>query len=202
LIQLTQVQWARLYKEVLVIANRMTFTRSSKHEYSARDRAQEGLHRACMRLFEVKPSGLDTIDALRRYLVGATRSELGHASDRAAFRKATEGAAATDDATVGGGSAPSAEKQNLDAAQRDAEQVDAARAVRMLKRKLTKANDTMVLETMKLIARDVVSPEAQAKALGCDVEEIYNARKRRNRAMDEVVAAIRAGKDDEDEEKT
>ena len=71
----------------------------------------------------------------------------------------------------------------------------------MLKRKLTKANDTMVLETMKLIARDVVAPEAQAKALGCDVEEIYNARKRRNRAMDEVVAAIRAGKDD-DEEKT
>ena len=38
--------------------------------------------------------------------------------------------------------------------------------------------------------------------LGCKVEEIYNARKRRNRAMDEVVAAIRAGKDDDDEEKT
>ena len=202
MIQLTQAQWARLYKEVLVIANRMTFTRSTKHEWSARDRAQEALHKACMRLFDVKPPGLDSIDALRRYLVGATRSELGHASDRAAFRRATEGAAATEDATVGGGTAPSPERQNLDAAQSAAAQVDAARCVRMLKRKLTKAGDTTGLETMKLIARGVVSPEAQAKALGCEVEEIYNARKRRNRAMDEVVAAIRAGNGDDDEEKT
>lgn len=53
------------------------------------------------------------------------------------------------------------------------------------------AGDRIALATMDLIENDVVEPEEQARRLELPVEAIYNARKRRKRAMQRVEAACR-----------
>jgi hypothetical protein len=189
LIYLTQRQWARLYKEVLWIALRITHTKVEQLAWTARDRAQEAVQRACERLLRTDPPGLDTIEDLRRYLVGAMRSELHHAGARAETRREAESAAAVEASTITGGATPSAEAMHLAAAQHGQERTRAAKKISMLRKELE--GDRIALATIDLIDNDVAEPEEQARRLAVPVEEIYNARKRRKRAMQRVEAAYR-----------
>jgi hypothetical protein len=194
LIQLTQHEWTRLYKEVLILALRMTHTKVHALEWTTRDWAQKAVQDACMRYFRRQPAGIDTVDDLRRYLVWAVRSELGHAKRLEATRHATEGAAAAEAKHLGEDLTPSPEAMHLGMRQRLADEAREERLVRKLRQKLADAKDTIAFATMDLIAEDKTSPAEQARALGCDVEEIYNARKRRKRAMEQVL------EEDRDEE--
>lgn len=54
---------------------------------------------------------------------------------------------------------------------------------------------------LALLARGEVEPEKQAARLGVPIEEIYNARKRRQRARDRVNEMYRAELEDEGKKK-
>jgi DNA-directed RNA polymerase specialized sigma24 family protein len=197
--RLTAAEWTRLYKEVLALANRMTYTRSSKAQWTSSDRAQEAVQGAFLRYLEVRPPGLETIDALRRYLAGAVRSELGNAKRRTKVRAATEAKAVIEEAVVTGGAVPSAEAANLEVGERLAKQGRAALLLPKLRRKLQDAGDTVALRTIDCVAKDQITPREQAEVIGCSVEEIHNARKRRARAMKQVLAESQEPDHDKDE---
>jgi hypothetical protein len=199
-VTLTDADWKRLYKEMSLLAHRMTFTKDPKKQWTARDRAQEAVQKACLRFLELRPAGLDTLDAVRHYLAGAVRSALGHASERAALRKETEGEAASEEAHVTGGATPSAETMNLEAKQQVVDLRRSRRLMRRLRRKLKDANDTVGLGMLQCIADGHHAAEDQARILKCTVDDIWNARKRRNRAKDEVLAEYTDEGDDEENE--
>jgi tellurite resistance protein len=197
---LTKPEWARLYKEVMAIALRMTYRRDPKLQYTARDRAQEAVHRAFERFLRVKPAEIQTLEQARDYLVGATRSALGHEKERYAVRKETEDLAAREEAALTGGAAKSAEELHLAKAQTVIQQSRAVRLYRRLRARLRKAKDVIALGTIDCIADGKASPEEQARILGVAVEQIYAARKRRKRVMDQLVAEYRDGESDPDDE--
>lgn len=192
----TQLEWARLFKEVLLVASRLTSSSDRKLEWTARDRAREATQRAFERYARVRPQGVEDLEALRRYLVGAMRSELGHALASEEARKKAEKAAVMELRTVGGGSLPSPEGIHLDAAAAGVERDRAARTVEALRAELD--GDTIALGTIDCIAEGHTAPEEQARILGCEVEEIYNARKRRKRALERVLE--RPKREDDDKE--
>jgi hypothetical protein len=199
-VTLTDADWKRLYKEMSLLAHRMTFTKDPKQQWTARDRAQEAVQKACLRYLEVRPAGLDTLADVRHYLAGALRSTLGHASERAATRQETEGEAAAEEVHLTGGATPSAETMNLEAKQQVVDLRRSRRLMRRLRRKLRDANDTIGLGMLDCIAKGHTAAEDQARILECTVEDIYNARKRRNRAKDEVLAEYTDEGDDEENE--
>jgi hypothetical protein len=79
---------------------------------------------------------------------------------------------------------------NLDRGERV---VDQSRAVRMVaKCREILAMDTLALGTMDLMADGILDVREHARILKCEVEDIFNARKRRKRAMEKAEDAVRA----------
>ncbi len=149
-ISLSKPEWRRLYKEVAVIAVRMTYTRDAKQQFTARDRAQEALQRACERMLSTRPAWVTTYEQARDYLASATRSELYNAGIRAGVRRETEKAAVVDEntTTVGGGATISAEQRNLEAALRGKERGRADRMLELTREEL--AGDRIALRHSRL----------------------------------------------------
>jgi hypothetical protein len=190
-IELSRAQWTALYNRVLHTALGMTRTADHQRAFTQRDRAQEAVQQAWLRYLRLRPAGLDTPEAVRDYVLGAVRSSLGHAVARAQTRREIEGKAVAEEAAitrVAPGTTPSAEALKLAHGQQLTDEARAASLLRRLKRRLERAGDTVGLDVLGCIARRIVDPEAQARALGCDVVEIYNARKRRQRAMEQVLS--------------
>lgn len=197
MVKLSQLEWNRLYKEVAVFAQRMTFTKKEKAKWTARDRAQEAVQRACERFLTVKPASVTTYEEARTYLVAAVRSELWNAGVRWQVRKEAEKEAVTDHTTTQGVSNPSAEQMNLDQGEHAKAQARAARIVALTREEL--GADTIALGTMDCIADDIDKPAEQAKKLGCAVEEIYLARTRRRTAMARALARYEEERKDQRE---
>ncbi len=190
MIHLDEQAWARLYREVLVIALRLTHTRDTAQQATQIDRAREATQRACFRCMRIQPAGLDTMEALRSYLVWRVRSELSHASEEQEARQKLEGAAAIEQATAEGTAGASAEVIHLDAFAATRKRERAARAIKECREAL--ADDRIALGTIDCIARGKTKPHDQAEILECSVEEIHAARKRRKRVLAKILAALDA----------
>ena len=186
MVKLTKEQWTRLYKEAAAFAHGVTFTKVEKRKWTNRDRAQEALQRACLRFLEVKPPSVETYEQARDYLMAAVRSELSHARERWETRKEHEKAAVVDHLTTEGASKPSPEQMQLEKAEQVREQGRAARIIEYTREYA--AGDRLVLGTIDCIEREIEEPADQAKELGCAVEEIYLARKRRVYAVEKAIA--------------
>jgi hypothetical protein len=190
LVKLTRKEWSLLYKMILVLALRMTYTKVKELEWTARDRAQEAVQRAFERFLRQDPPGVRDFETAKNYLAAAVRSELSHVKQREAHRRTKEEAAAVQDATISGGSAPSPEQMNLETGERV---IDQSRAVRMVaKCRELLAKDTLALGTMDLMAEGITDVREHARILKCEVEEIFNARKRRKRAIEKAEEAVLA----------
>ncbi len=201
MLDLSHREWTALYNRVLHIALGMTRTDDHKFAFTQRDRAQEAVQRAWLRYFNLRPAGLDTPDAVRDYLLGAVRSSLGNVAARAQTRREIEGKAVAEEAAITrtkAGTTPSVEALKLAQAEQIDEVKRAANLTRRLTRRLKRAGDTVGLDTLRCIARGVIDPEAQARELGCGAAEIYNARKRRSRAMQQVLSEYAQHVNDDD----
>ena len=190
MVELSDKEWTRLYKEVAVIAQRMTFTRKDALKYTARDRAQEALHRACERLLTLRPEELKTFEDVRDYLVWATRSELHNAGVSAKVRRDNEKLAMLDQMAPTGGVVAPAEQMHLEAAIKLKERARTDRVLELAREEL--AGDRLALGTIDCLLDDQDKPAAQARILGCTVEQVYLARERRSRAMKRAVARFEA----------
>jgi hypothetical protein len=190
LVKLTRKEWSLLYKMILVVALRLTYTKVKELDWTARDRAQEAVQRAFERFLRNDPPGVRDFETAKGYLAAAVRSELSNVKKREAHRRTKEDAAALEDSTISGGSAASPERMNLDRGERV---VDQSRAVRMVaKCREILADDTLALGTMDLMADGTMDVREHARILKCEVEDIFNARKRRKRAMEKAEEAVRA----------
>jgi hypothetical protein len=190
-LELSNLEWKALYNRVLHTAWGMTRTDDPKQAFMQRDRAQEAVQQAWMRYLRLRPEGLDTPDAVREYVLRAVRSSLGHAAAREQTSREIQGKAVVEEATITGISpvtTPSVEASHLAKGVQLADQARASTLLRRLKKRLKQAGDTLGLSLLDCIARRIVEPEQQARELGCDVQEIYNARKRRKRAMEQVLS--------------
>jgi hypothetical protein len=197
LIQLTKTQWDALFRDVLLAARKMTYTKVEKRKPTQRDRAMEAVQRAFDRFFRVDPPGLDATDALRRYLVWAVRSELSNVHEQQETRAAQEAAAAVEQETVAPSIVASPDQMSVEDAEAERGWARDARRLAALKQRLT--GDRIALATLDCAARGEDEPAKQAATLGCPIEEIYNARRRRKRAIDDVLAAERDEDDEENE---
>jgi hypothetical protein len=186
LIELTKAQWDALFQDVMLAALKMTSTKVEKRKATQRDKAMEAVQAAFDRLLRVKPPGLDSTDAIRRYLVWTVRSTLANAGELAESRARHETAAATDQQTVDPPVLHSAEQMNLGAAQEEDDKRRDERRMQALRREL--AGDRIALGTIDCITQGTTEPAEQAEILECPIEEIYNARKRRKRAVEKVLA--------------
>ena len=200
MIQLDDKQWDALYEEVLVRAVRISAPRRregaapEEHEFNRatqRDRAKESTQKAFERYYRVRPPA-QSIDELRRYLIGAMRSELNHSYRET--HKEYEEAAVIEMATVSGNSALSAEAAILEVGEIERDRRRLERRKKMLLAELE--GDALARGTVECIAKGVDDPAEQARILKCSVEDIRNARKRRSRAVERVLAS----ETDEDEE--
>jgi hypothetical protein len=198
-IELSPQEWTRLYKEVALHAQRMTHTKNPKRQYTARDRAQEAVQRACERMLTQRPASVTSFETARSYLLGAIRSSLHHAGEETEARTEAEQAAIVEDATVRGDPTKTPEQMQLQAGIRAGEQRKAARLVELTREEL--AGDRIALGTMDCIADDKDSPAEQAAILECAVEEVYSARMRRRRAMDRALARYERERQPESEKK-
>jgi hypothetical protein len=194
-IELDKNGYQRLYAQVLLIAMRLTHTKDQSQQASQVDRAREATQRAFERYLRVRPANLDTPEKLRSYLVWRVRSEMSHAQEEQAVRREYEAAAAIEQATVGGRAGPSAEVVHIEHAAAERRRDRAKRAIPRLRTEL--AEDPIALGTIDCLKKGKTRPAQQALILGCSVEEIYAARRRRKRALKNVLAAI----DAEDEKK-
>lgn len=186
MVTLTKEQWTRLYKEVFGFAQASTFSRDTKQQWTARDRAQEAVQKACLRMLETKPAEVKTYEDARNYLFGAVRSSLYNAREERATRKEAEEEAMAEEVHVGRWTTPSAEAMNLEKGEQGRLQRRAARIVELTREELK--GDAIALGTMDCIAEDIDKPAAQARKLGCEVREIYKARSRRKTAMERAIA--------------
>jgi hypothetical protein len=191
LVELDKNGWTRLHAEVLVLVLRMTGTRSAILRPTQSDRAREAVQQAFERYLRVRPAGVDTVDALRRYLVGAARSALSNEKDAHAARRTHEKAAMTEREAVDGSAARSMEDDVIESFEEQENRERAGRIVARLRQAL--AGDAVALATIDCIERGETEPAEQARLLGQAVEEIYAARKRRKRALDRILAEERAG---------
>jgi len=151
-IELTPQEWTRLYKEVALHAQRMTHTKNPKRQWTARDRAQEAVQRACERMLTQRPASVTSFETARSYLLGAIRSSLHHAGEEAEARSSAEQAAIVEDETVRGDPTKTPEQMQLEAGIRAGEQRRAARLVELTREEL--AGDRIALGTMDCIADD------------------------------------------------
>jgi len=186
LVTLSKEQWVRLYKEVSGFAHASTFTKDPKKQWTARDRAQEAVQKACVRLLETKPASVKTYEDARDYLFGAIRSSLYNAAEERAKRKEVEKEAMAEEVHVGRWTTPSAETMHLEKGEQTRSQRRAARIVELTREELK--GDAIALGTMDCIAEDIDKPADQAEKVGCAVEEIYKARFRRKTAMARAIA--------------
>ena len=198
MVKLSEKEWTRLYKEVALVVQRMTFTKVDALKFTARDRGQEALQRACERLLTQKPQDLKTYEDVRDYLVWATRSELHHAGVRAGVRRDLEKLASHEMDAFTGGGAPPAEKMHLEAAIKLKERKRTDRVLELAREELM--GDRLALGTIDCLLDDKDKPAEQAQVLGCSVEEVYLARERRRRAMKRAVARYQAETKDVKEE--
>jgi len=186
LVTLTKEQWARLYKEVSGFAHASTFSKDPKKQWTSRDRAQEAVQKACLRLLETKPASVKTYEDARDYLCGAIRSSLYNAGERQQKRKEVEKEAMAEEVHLGRWTTPSAETMQLEKGEQGRSHGRAARIVELTREELK--GDAIALGTMDCIADDVDKPADQAEKLGCQIEEVYAARIRRKRAMARAIA--------------
>ena len=188
MIELDRTIWERLYREVLMLALRITRTRNQAQEATQADRAREATQRAFERYLRSQPPDVDSIESLRRYLVGALRSELGNALREQTSRMRGEHAWLVEEATLDGDAAVSAETMQLEKAEAERRRLRAARAIERLDVEL--AGDPIALGTVECIKRGQEKPEEQARILGCTIQEIHAARKRRRRVLTRILAEV------------
>jgi hypothetical protein len=201
LVTLTKEQWVRLYKEVSGFAQASTFTKDPKKKWTARDRAQEAVQKACLRLLETKPASVQSFEDARDYLCGAIRSSLHHEGERREKRKEMEKEVMAEEVHLGRWTTPSAEAMHLEKGEQVRSHRRAARIVELTREELK--GDAIALGTMDCIAEDIDKPADQAEKLGCQIEEVYAARMRRKRAMARAIARYeREGHAPESEERT
>ncbi|HEX8796004.1 MAG TPA: hypothetical protein VF765_33875 [Polyangiaceae bacterium] len=186
MVTLTKEQWTRLYKEVSGFAQASTFTKDKKQQWTSRDRAQEAVQKACLRLLETKPADVKTYEDARDYLFGAIRSSLYNAREERVTRKAVEKEVMAEEVHLGRWTTPSAETMQLEKGEQGRSHRRAARIVELTREELK--GDAIALGTMDCIAEDIDKPADQAKKLGCDVREVYKARFRRKTALDRAIA--------------
>jgi hypothetical protein len=200
-VTLSKEQWARLYKEVSAFAHATTFTKAAKQKWTARDRAQEAVQKACLRLLETKPASVKTYEDARDYLFGAIRSSLHNEGARREKRKEVEKEAMAEEVHLGRWTTQSAETMHLEKGEQTRSHRRAARIVELTRDELK--GDAIALGTMDCIADDVDKPADQAEKLGCQIEEVYAARLRRKRAMARAIARYeQEGHAPESEERT
>ena len=201
MVTLTKEQWVRLYKEVSGFAQASTFTKDKKRQWTARDRAQEAVQNACLRLLETKPASVKTYEDARDYLLGAIRSSLYNERERQQTRKEAEKEVMAEEVHLGRWTTPSAETMHLEKGEHTRSHGRAARIVELTREELK--GDAIALGTMDCIADDVDKPAEQAEKLGCQIEEVYAARMRRKRAMARAIARYeQEGHAPESEERT
>src|SRR5215472_7702355 len=180
---------------MFVLALRRTYTKVEKFQWTARDRAQEAVHRAFDRFHRLRPPEVTDFESAKAYLAMALRSELSNVRARDRYRQERENAAAVEEVTLGRGAAPSAEQMNLDRAEAIDQRSRAERMVAKAREELRRAGDPLAkraLATMDLIAKGTWDVHEQASILRCSVEQIFYARKRRKRAMKNADEAVRA----------
>ncbi len=199
MIQLGDKEWAQVVKDVLVVLQRITSTRDDKRRWTQADKAREAVQDAFDRLLRTNPPDLDTVDAVRRYLVRAARSALSHAHDAAQVRAKTAEEAGIEEAATMRTEAPSAETMNLEAAERAEERSRDARWQAEMERELEDAGDTFGLTVFRHMMQGIEEPAALAAKLRCPVEKIHNARKRRSLIAQKIRAAERARQDDDED---
>ena len=130
-------------------------TRTDDHQlrvHPARPRAG-GRPARLAPLLHLRPSGLDTPEAVRDYLLGAVRSSLGHAVARAhtvARSRARPSPEEAGDHAHAAGTTPSAEALKLARGERIDEVKRAAISLRRLTRRLERAGDTVGLDALAL----------------------------------------------------
>jgi len=195
-IELDNKEWERLFRQVFVVAVRMTRSKDPTQEVTQIDRAREATQRAFDRCLRVRPAHLDTVEALRMYLSWAVRSALSHANEEHALRRENEAAVVTELATVGSTAVASAETMTLEVAASERERQRAVRALKRLREEL--ADDRIALGTVECIAAGKTEPADQAGLLKCSIEEVHAARKRRKRALKRILDADEADYDDEE----
>jgi hypothetical protein len=205
-IDLTQEQYSRLYKEVLLATLKVTVTkkrelhptqRDQAREATQRDQAREATQRAFERCFRLRPAELDSLDALRLYLVRAARGLVNHSNRDQDVRSQYEAAAAIERVAMGTHVNPSAEVVRLEYVRAHRARDRAARVLKELRATLAAQGATLALGTIDCIARGKERPAEQAAILACSVEEIYAARKLRKRALVKILAS-RKREDDEE----
>jgi hypothetical protein len=195
-IELQKPQWDRLYKEVLVVALRVTYTKKKEQQATQCDRAHEATQRAFERCWRLKPAHIGTIEELRTYLLWGMRSDLHHDNRERGSRETHELAAAVEEVTMDRGATPPAEVIHLDQARANRARQRAALAISKLREAL--AEDRIALGTVECIAKGDTEPAKQAAILQCPIEEIHAARKRRKRALEKILAAIDGADEKED----
>jgi hypothetical protein len=195
LITLTKPDWDKLFTDVLLIAQKMTWTKVKERQPTQRDKAMEAVQDAFERFFQKDPPGLATVDEVKRYLVWTVRSELSNAREAGETRKEYEAEAVVEQETVDPPVLGSPEQMNLEASQAEIEKERDRRRLEATRREL--ADDPIALGTLECMVQGKTDPAEQAVILKCPVEEIYNARKRRKRAIEKVLAAERAAEDEE-----
>jgi len=195
-IELGKKDWDRLFREVLAFALRMTHTKNEMLKATQRDRAFEATQRGFERCLRVRPASVDSIEALRVYLIKAVKSALSNANTEQESRSEREGAAAVEEGTLGRSVTASAEVIHLDAVRAQRRRSRAARAIEELRRELGAASDTIALGTVECIAAGQTGPAEQAAILKCSIEEIYAARKRRKRMLEKILEALGDGEGD------
>jgi hypothetical protein len=201
LIELTKSEWATVLKEVLVVLHKITSTRDERRKSTQADKAEEAVQAAFERLLKTRPAHLDTVVAVRKHLVWAARSALSNAKEAAGARGRTAEAAGIEEAATMRTEAPSAETMNLEAAEQAEAKARDARRLEALKRELKEAGDDLGLEIVGCMERGIGEPAALTAELRCPIEEIHNARKRRQRIVEKILAAERPpDEDDEDGE--
>ena len=203
MVKLTQKEFTRLYKMILVLTLRIIQgTKIRELDWTERDRAQEAVQRAFERLQRVDPSSVRDFETAKKYLAGAARSELSNVLKREASRRRREKAAALDEVATSVGFVPSAEQAMFEAGQAkvesdklDASQAHAARIVNKCREILE--GDALALRTIDLLLDDITDPHEHARILKRQIRDIHNARKRRNRAIKKAEEAVRAEDDAE-----
>ena len=190
LIKLDEDAYQRLYEQVLVVALRSTSTTKASQQATRADLASLATQCAFERCWRVRPANLDTVEKLRKYLVWSMRSELSNFKQEEAVRRRRESAASSEQVIVEGTSGASAEVVHLEAASAEHSRHRAARAIPRIRKKLEDA--PIVLATIDCIKRGKTKPAEQARILGCSIDEIHAARKRRKRVVRAVLAEIDA----------
>ena len=192
---LPEEEWRDAWLAVLQYA--LAITRSL-------DAAQEARQEAYKLLLTTRPWVPDRVQSFRVHMLRTTNSVIRLGWKYDARRREIESRWANDLAAQSGGAAPSAQVLHLHEAERRRKQAEAARVLELLRGKL--APHPLALRILDRMAAGAEGEkaEAQARALGVCVEDVYRERARMKRFLKGIYGVEQPedgqGKEDKDEE--